>query len=317
MKRHLAISALTISTALIGAANAEVSDDLKFCGSLKSGAERLACYDAAARIASRPAAARPVARATPLDAHAAAPTKAPAFALEPVRNPFDSYYVAIGGGYGVGTRRDASLSGNFTSGFPDAMSLPTTAGASADFAVGRNLVFGWGMVGLELDGRFGGEGGGSTAASLPFLSATSGAAISSYKYRNDAGVHAAIRTGVVFDDLLIFGKAGLGASRIRENFTSDERGILVTVCPAPGPCFFNPTTPGLNSIVIASWLPSAIFGLGVEKNWGSVFGRFGADFEAANHPTTLVTTPGISGSSSSAGQLTWTARGTAMIGVRF
>jgi hypothetical protein len=318
------IAALVVLVSLCLPANAEVSDDLKFCGDLKSRAERLACYDAAARIASRPAPVRPVAaRVAPLDAHAAVPAKA-AVPAEPLllRNPFDGYYAAIGGGYGAGTRRDASLQGRFTSGFQDQLSLPTTAGASGDFAVGRNIALGWGLVGLELDGRLGGEGGSSTAVSSPeFFTAASGTAVSSYKYRNDAAFHAAVRVGAVFDDLMIFAKAGIGATRIRETFTSDERGISLFICPERSPlngCYApGIAPPGLNSTQVTSWLPSAIFGLGVEKNWGPVFGRLGADFEAVNHPTTWVVAPGISGSSSGAGQLTWTARGTAMIGVRF
>src|SRR3954468_24789264 len=96
--KHLVISVLAIGLTAAGAANAEVSDDLKFCGSLKSGAERLACYDAAARIASKPAAARTVTRTAPADAQPAIATKAPVLEPLPARNPFDGYYAAIGGG---------------------------------------------------------------------------------------------------------------------------------------------------------------------------------------------------------------------------
>jgi hypothetical protein len=320
MKLMAAIIALSCFSTL---ACADVSDDLKFCGARKSAPERLACFEAVTRGASRPGPARPVARAVPLDAHAAVPAKAAALDPLPVRNPFDGYYAAIGGGYGVGTRRDASASGNYTFGaFRSNLSLPTTEGASADFVVGRNIALGWGLIGIEIDGRFGGDRGSSIIPSFPdFPQAAVGTGTLSYKYRNDAAVHAGIRGGVVFDDLLVFAKAGVGASRIRESFTADERGLSLFICPALSPsnsCFFpGAPAPGLNGVQVVSWLPSAIFGVGIEKNWGPMFGRLGADFEAINHPTTSASAPGVSGSSSAAGQLTWTARGTALIGVRF
>jgi hypothetical protein len=319
MKRLLTAAVLA---AVAVPAGADVSEDLKFCGARKNAPERLACFEAVTRGTSKHGPTLPTARAVaPQDALAAIPTKAPPLDPPPVRNPFDGYYTAIGGGYGVGTRRDASLTGVYTQGFQDALSLPATTGASADFVIGRNIALSWGIVGIELDGRYGGEGGSSNAGTTPqFFSVFSGTGLSSYKYRNDASVHAAIRAGVVFDDLLIFAKAGVGASRVQETFTSDERGISLFICPDRNPfgfCTSSTTIPTLNSIKTTSWLPSAIFGVGVEKNWGPVFGRLGADFEAVNHPTTFLTAPGISGSSSSAGQLTWTARGTALIGVRF
>jgi hypothetical protein len=307
MKRHIiTLSALAGS---ISPAFAEVSDDLKFCGALKSGAERLACYDAAARIASRPAQSRPVARIAPLDAQAAAPSKAPA--LAPVRNPFDGYYAAIGGGYGVGSGRDAIISGPFT-----ISSIPITSisGPNASVVAGRNIAIGWGIVGVEVDARWSRERGASAASptsSFLYL----GAPLLSYSYNNDAGIHASIRVGATFDDLLIFAKAGLGANRINESFTADERNVRqcfagLSICGVLG------TQGSLNAVQTTSWLPSAVFGVGVEKNWGPVFARLNADLEAFNHATSFAAALGVSGSST-ASQIMWTTRGTAMIGFRF
>jgi opacity protein-like surface antigen len=319
MKRLLTAAALA---ALAAPASADVSEDLKFCGGRKSAPERLACFEAVTRGASKHGPTPPAARAVaPQDALAAIPTKAPPLDPLPARNPFDGYYAAIGGGYGIGTKRDASARGNYTFGSGD-LSLPATEGASIDLVVGRNIPLGWGLVGIEIDGRFGGDRGSSIIPSFPdFRSSAVGTGTLSYKYRNDAAVHAGIRAGVVFDDLLIFAKGGVGANRIRESFTADERGVSIFICPTLSPfnsCFSpGAPTPGLNSVQTISWLPSAILGLGVEKTWGPVFGRLGADFEAVNHPSTAATAIGVAGSSSSAGQLTWTARGTALIGVRF
>ena len=143
-------------------------------------------------------------------------------------------------------------------------------------------------------------------------------AVGSYTYRNDAGVHAAIRGGAVFDNLLVFGKLGVGASHVSENFSINETGVQRCVAfDTFGNCvtFGGPTGTSAR-IQTASWLPSVLFGLGVEKNWGAFFARLSADFEAFNHKSTNVFGPGISGASG-VDHMTWTTRGTALIGVRF
>lgn len=325
MKQSLVLLALLVSAS---PSFAEVSSDLRFCGGLKSSAERLACYDAAARIAARPPVRPPVvadrAERPALDAQASLPTKAPILQL-PMRSAFDGYYLAAGGGYGVGTGREARVSGNYTTTFLGDLNFQNTIGGSAHFAVGRNIVFDRGFVGFELAGRYGGEGESVSSSSFSFFSPTLiGSGIDSYRYRNNAAVHAAIRTGIVFDDLMIFAKAGIGASRIAESFTADERGISLFICPNRSPlgsCFLpGAPAPGIASANTTSWLPSAILGVGVEKNWGQFFGRLGADFEVINNPRTLITDTDVSGSSEtpgSAGQYSWTVRGTAMVGVRF
>jgi hypothetical protein len=287
---------------------AEVSDDLKFCGSLKSGPERLSCYDAAARIASRPATMRPAARAAPVDAQAAVAVKAVAPDPLPARNPFDGYYAAIGGGYGVITGRGNSLSDPF--GF--------ASGASAAAVAGRNIGFNWGIVGIEVDGRWLGETANTSAILNPGFFLSSGTGIASYRYQDDLAAHVALRMGVTYGDSLIFAKAGVGVVRVTETFVSDTRGILFCD-PKLFPIFgasCSPTGFGvLNSAKVATWLPSAIFGLGIEQNWGPFFGRLGVDFEATNHRSTNGSVPFFF--NSSVDQITWATRGTALIGVRF
>jgi hypothetical protein len=292
---------------------AEVSEDLKFCGSRKTASERLACFEAVTRGASKPGLALPAAaRAVgPHDAIVSIPTKAQPLEPLPARNPFDGYYAAIGGGYGVGSGRDGGIAGPFDS---SGISLTSTAGPNINAAVGRNIAFGWGLVGLELDARWEGEKGAGTispSTSFPNI----GTPVLSYSYKNDAGLHAAIRVGATFDDLLVFAKAGLGATRITELFTADERNVRPCLVFNGGCVLFG--EPGdLATTQTTSWLPSAVFGIGAEKNWGPVFARLGADLEAFNHATTSVSAPGVRGSSSSS-QIMWTTRGTAMIGVRF
>lgn len=314
MKVIIAVIGLSCFSTL---ACAEVSDDLKFCGSLKSAAERLACYDAAARIAVKSTPARPAARVVPLDSQAALPFKAAVLDPPPARNPFDGYYVGVGGGYAIATGRDgASLFGLFSQAFFASTSMH---GANASVVAGRNIAVGWGIIGGEVSGRWSDEKFQDSqqarldCCGLSFLGAPG---LGTYSYRNDAGIHAAIRAGAVFDDLLVFGKVGVGATRVSEAFTLDERGIQRCIEFNFGGCVAYSAPGSLSRIQTASWLPSVLFGLGVEKNWGPFFGRLSADFEAFNHKSTSVSGAGISGSSG-VDHMSWTTRGTALIGARF
>jgi hypothetical protein len=314
MKYIIAIGALAASAL---PAFAEVSEDLKFCGSLKSGAERLACYDAAARIATKPMQTRPTARAAPLDAQAAVPLKATALDPLPARNPFGGYYAAIGGGYGLATGRDfANVSGTVTQAF---FNPTSTQGPNASIVAGRNIAIGWGVIGGEISGRWSGEKFQDRQQAGSFCcSVVNMPGLSTYTYRNDAGIHASIRAGVALDDTFVFAKAGVGATRVSETFTIDERGVQRCLAfDFFGNCTsFGPPSSSFSHLHAVSWLPSVLFGLGVEKNWGAFFARLSADFEAFNHKSTSVFGAGISGGSG-VDHITWTTRGTALIGVRF
>lgn len=77
---------------------AGISDDLKFCANLASGKERLACYDAAARIEKQVPAASTLARSsTPLNAHAAIPTRAGK--AQPASKRWEGFFVGAHGAY--------------------------------------------------------------------------------------------------------------------------------------------------------------------------------------------------------------------------
>jgi opacity protein-like surface antigen len=317
--KSIAVAAFAALAGSCLPATAEVSEDLKFCGERKSAPERLACFEAVTRGATKTAAPRPAARHTePKDALASIPTKAPALEPLPARNPFDGYYAAIGGGYGLATGRDsATLSGPLTQAF---FAPTSTDGPNASIVAGRNIAIGWGIIGAEISGRWAGEKYQETRQATAFsccaVISMNGAA--DYRYHNDAGIHAAIRAGAMFDDLLIFGKAGVGATRVSESFTIDERGVQQCAIFFAGPnCpSFGPPSTTIARLPTASWLPSALFGLGMEKNWGPFFARVGADFEVFNLKATSVSGGGVSGFSG-ADHITWTTRGTALIGVRF
>lgn len=289
-------------------AAAEVSEDLKFCGARKGASERLACFEAVTRGASNAAPTRPVARAAPSNAQAAVSVKAAVLEALPARNPFDGYYAAVGAGYGVITGRGNNISNPFDSG----------QGASVNAVAGRNIGFNWGIVGIEADGRWLGEKASTSTIFNPGFFLASGSGVASYRYQNDLAAHVALRMGVTYGDSLVFAKAGVGAARVTETFVSDARGILFC-----DPALFvifgascSPTRFGsLNSAKVTTWIPSAIFGLGVEQNWGPMFARLGVDFEATNHRSTSTSAPFFF--NSSIDQLTWATRGTAMLGVRF
>jgi hypothetical protein len=306
MKRVAAIAMLAGSCL---PAHAEVSDDLKFCGGLKSGAERLACYDAAARIAARTAPSRPVARAAPMEAQAAVPVKAAALD-DPLlgRNPFDGYYAAVGGGYGLISGRSV---------FNGIDPFDSAGGGFVSAIAGRNIGFNWGIVGIEIDGRWLGETKNVSRAILTGNLDT-GIGLNSYQYQNDLGAHAALRVGFTYGDTLIFAKGGAGVARVTEKFSNDTSGIHFCD-PALVPIFLIPFCSSrvgtLDVAKATTWVPSAIVGIGVEQNWGPIFGRLGVDFEAASHRTT--TAPPGSFFGSTADQLTWATRGSALIGVRF
>ncbi|MDB5550648.1 MAG: hypothetical protein JWL86_632 [Rhizobium sp.] len=297
-------------------ANAGASEDLTFCGGLKSGHERLACFDAAARIAARPALAKkdaPLPSPAVYDAQAAIPARPPIGPPTGV-SQFAGFYAAIGGGYGVGSGRGAFVNSGFgTASFYG----DNSQGGHIAAAVGGNIVTSSGLlVGLEFDGRYEGERGYPTGQTTSFLGGNAPAA--SYEFRSDAAVHAAIRVGSTFDDLLIFAKAGIGAVRFKEALSYDERPINVPLCGGGSfyPCLPVGSVLTAGSFQSATWLPSAIFGVGAEKNWGPIFGRVGAEFEAVNLQSTNIIAGHASGYSSSP-QITWASRGSAMIGYRF
>jgi hypothetical protein len=116
-------------------ANAGISDDLVFCSKLKNGRERLACYDAAARIE----------KAEPKKLHVKSPVHVNDFETQQIipadspKSNFDGLYVAAIGGYGFASQ-DTSIP-VFGFGFPS-VPLQSTSGWNVGGAVGYNLTAG-------------------------------------------------------------------------------------------------------------------------------------------------------------------------------
>jgi len=301
--RIMFVLAASVAASLPLAAQAAVSDDLVFCSKLTSPRERIACYDAAARIAAT-AGGRNRGAAAPamVSAPAAAPYKAP----PQEKTPFHGAYVSIGGAYGLGSPVNLST----FDGIQQIYSVTGSPhGPSVVGSVGYNIQFGHLVTGLELSGRYGRERFSDTG---PVVSVNGGefgligTSSPSSGFNVDSSVHAAIRAGLAFGDTLAFVKAGAGMAHANEFARSDVKGTRCDFSIFVVDRFVCGQRGTLASIVNENnaWLPSVLFGLGIEHNFGPVFGRIEVEAE------------GISRFNQNL-DLYWTARAMAAIGYRF
>jgi hypothetical protein len=306
MRTFIVFSAAAfIATPLTAAAQA--SPDLVFCSKMASPRERIACYDAAARIAS---VGKTTTRAV------AAPIITREVADYPVnmapmaKNPFQGAFAAIGGSYGFSNPRSANLA-TVGFGFSDMLSAKGWSGRAA---VGYNATLGNFLFGAELAGRFGSETASvSTVSTGSTFFTGNGVAFSDYQIKNDAGLHVAGRIGMTFDQTLVFMRGGVGASHISERASFDARNF--SSCTN----FFNGVCTAFQSGILSTgaksnWIPSAIIGAGIEQNFGAFFVRAEGEIEAvALHQTLL----GGAGNAGTAAEPYWFARVMASVGVRF
>jgi hypothetical protein len=300
------------------------SSDLVFCSKLPDKNERMACYDAAARIAetriskrASATAAPPRATAPAIDVAADAYAAKNAIQVTPVvekRRSFHGAYAAIGGSYGWSDNRTASseyfryfesVPPGFGIHVASTSPVHTTfaAGASAIAAVGYNLAFDRWLVGVELDGRWGNEeakkASGTTALLIEF--GTQLPSTHTYHYKNEAGFHISGRIGATFADTLIFGKLGIGASHIVETYS-------FSLTPSGGL---------FTSARSSAWAPSMIFGAGLEQNFGVAFARVSAELEAISASSLKTEAGAYLNGASTADGMSLTSRAMGMVGVRF
>lgn len=134
-----------------------------------------------------------------------------------------------------------------------------------------------------------------------------GSSTPSVSYNVDASVHAAIRAGLAFGDTLAFVKAGAGIAHTNQVTRSDLTGARCTAVGFVGGATVCTQQSPLVSVLNEnrSWVPSVLFGLGIEHNFGPVFGRIEAEAEAISH-FNQAQQPWF-----------WTARAMAAVGVRF
>lgn len=287
----------------LGSANAEPSEDLVFCSKLADSRERIACYDAAARIAAArgkqaaPQAARAEGHRVPVV------TKADPAPVMTVPAPFAGYYAAGGVGYGIAEPRSFSIIGPvvFTSG------TENPQGWSGGGAVGYNFQSGSLVLGLELSGRAGRESDSSSGVFV--VTQTNGLVTAQapffHEFNVDAGIHLSGRVGAAFGNTMVFAQAGIGAAHTVEAAATGA-GFLCTSLVFIGSiltCTAAVSTPA-TFVETTQWQPSALFGIGLEQNYGSWFGRFSAQAE------------GIKGPAGS-NDFYWTTRALGMVGFRF
>jgi hypothetical protein len=329
---------LRMSSALAGAmlfsapAFAGISDDLKFCARLTSGKERLACYDAAARIEKR---------AAPVKRVAATPMQVPVFiaAHAQVASPgsrFSGAYVGITAGYDIpmtshGTRESPYNSHNY---YPD-VPIDSINGTKSGLVAGYNATSGPLMLGFEARAMYNFNETSASATntypgqSLPWITSSlwcggcdkaflDNYPINAYPYSISSSntqtvrlsrpwqTNFALRTGIIFQDWMIFGKAGIGVEASRVVNTNDSSASVTCTQPIaerrrPDPSTVQiatvgcaATSPGPITTTIANSInPTAIFGIGVERNFGDYFARAEAEMTAHLVSGTAYYTPEV------------------------
>lgn len=315
MQTKLALAALALAN-LPFAAHAAVSDDLVFCSKLNSPKERIACYDAAARIAARGTVAAQAPAPARMVTKQAADHPGSTAVAEPIeRNRFQGAFATIGGSYGISSPRSASVGvgGFFTANFSDQF---VAEGWSGRATAGYNATIGNFLFGVELAGRFGNESASGDAGAFtplqPFFGLFGGST-ASYAIKNDIGLHLAGRAGVTFGDTLAFVRGGVGVSRVTESAALDGRNLFsCTQFNGINCVAFVPGT--LTTQTKRDWIPSALIGAGFEHNIGPAFVRLEGEIEAvALHNRTF---GGIAQSGMPA-EPYWFARAIVAAGIRF
>lgn len=290
---------------LTGSARADISADLKFCAGLKISKERLACYDAAARIekySDRKATTR-IASVEP-------PSSATAYAPRSVapKSRFNGAYAGLTAGYEFAMTDARSYW---------AYDVPNDSlrGPKFGAVAGYNVTGDQFLAGIELRGQYLNSKNSASSLSeygtpgLPhYLGGCWDCGPRTLTWSGPIGLNSSmlqrleidrrwqadisIRGGVIVQDWLVFAKAGLGAEEIRSVYTMDQSGSKTCVNPTVtaqqngrmtdyfatgcGSIISGPVT------VSTSWYltPIAVFGLGVERNFGDYFARAEAEMTA-------------------------------------
>lgn len=286
---------------LITPAQAEISQDLKFCAGLKNSTERLACYDAAARIEkrdNRELVTRPITRTPASNAMAYSPAQAPA----PKKSRFEGAYVGFTAGYDIPATalRDPPYPYYYSDPPADAI-----GGVKVGLVGGYNVTIDRLLLGIE--GRWqhnysvatatGGSSWGAQTIpfvtynpSLPFTILESN--INTTRLSHPDQLDFSVRAGVLFGDLMLFGKVGAGIESTRLSYTNDRRQSVQCVSPiiqlltVSGYTYSqvigcSATVNGtITRTSVNSINPIAVFGGGIEYDFGNVFARVEAEMIA-------------------------------------
>lgn len=249
--------------------------------------------------------------------------------------PFHGLYIAGGGSYGISENVTLSTSGTIPGGYSATAPMQ---GPSALAVAGYNIQHGAAVFGLELSGRFGRERMQESIFATTSSFGVAGTETAALSAESRFGSHLSLRGGVAFSDVMIFGQVGVGAteqtSRVSLSGTGAHCNFSTTIF-TPSTFVGGIFTPSTSTVVCGSqtpviarqgghsqWLPSALFGIGIEANYGRAFFRLSGQTEGAwgTAGSRITPTSGSTGQASlsrSDDDVLWTTRGVGMIGIRF
>jgi opacity protein-like surface antigen len=214
---------------------------------------------------------------------------------------FGGFYVAGGLGYGLPAHRDFTIVDGFAcpgAGIPFLGPVSIGGGSGCRTSAGlagltAHVLAGWNaggpngwISGLEFRGRLGREGGtgrlgGSTLVAIPGLSTYTNTAAGTYRASLDGGLAVTGRWGYAFSGFMPFLRAGLGVAQLTEQVDFDATGSRSCSLGPPVSC----TTGGRVASRTSRWLPSAVFGAGIEVPIGRAFVRLDGEVEAVFSPS--------------------------------
>jgi hypothetical protein len=306
--RALVVLTIVAAAMVAGEARAEISADLKFCAGLKVSKERLACYDAAARLER----SHPVVVQEPVAIAQVSPVR-----TKPRPSRFAGAYVGGFGGYDVAVNSPGTGSSYVPFTSPDSMQ-----GAFAGGLVGYNVVEGSLLFGVEARGRYSfgkaedsapspfnsvrpfpihisscfGSGCGSGPFSpdwegQPIVAATKYTSLFKRPYSADLS----FRSGFVFNDWLLYGRGGAGIEKTTSVFISDDS--KSRYCNSPVYKRTQVSTDAFDTFVVGcgstsgglitttqvydGFAPVLSVGVGIERNFDAFFLR--AEAELLGH----------------------------------
>jgi hypothetical protein len=202
--------------------------------------------------------------------------------------PFNGQWIALGASHAW----SAPFTFSVRHSGPDLRGHARTDGYSGVAATGHNWQYGTGVIGVELAGRFGAEDFAArhVAAVQSFLiGPVVGTSRKTFNVDLDSSIHAALRIGAAFDQTMLYAKVGAGIAHSSQSATASA--VIGTISS-----FFSASAD--------DWTASLIFGVGLEHNFGRLFGRIEAQAEAVDRPNADAT-------------FHWSGRGAVLIGVRF
>lgn len=211
------------------------------------------------------------------------------------------FYLAGGFGYGLPAHRDFTIVDGFAcpgasvpflgpvslGGGSGCRTSAGLAGLTAHVLAGWNFGGGQGWIsGLEFRGRLGREGGtgrlgGATLVAIPGVTTYTNSAAGTYRASLDGGLAVTGRWGYAFSGFMPFLKAGLGVAQLTEQVDFDATGSRSCTLGPPVSC----TTGGRVASRTSRWLPSAVFGAGIEVPIGRAFVRLDGEVEAVFSPS--------------------------------